>query len=425
MDKSKLQGLQSQSRYEDFLDLEPSLVASRAEGVYVETMDERRLIDLCAGYWIAALGYGHEEIVDTMQEAANTLSYWHLFGTAHEPAVALSKRLLSLTSDTDFSKVMFANSGSGAMEVALHLAARYAAERNIEEPAVAALERGFHGSTFIEQCLTPYRRYPETLDISQSVHFLSSPMDEEKARQGLEALENLAATGNLAAFVAEPVQGIGGVVIPPSWYFPEVRRICDEHDVLLIYDEVSTGIGATGEWFGYQTVGAVPDVMALGKRLSGGYFPVSATLANDKFEPIFQDGFGHGHATSGHPIGCNVTLKVLEIIEREGLIGQVQEKGEHLRQKLHERLAPLLGEDPISSIGLMASVDVGSNDIAERIRSEGIDQGIVVIPEGRYLILCPPYIITKEQLNESVKHLEAATKAVLQEEANATVGAGF
>jgi adenosylmethionine-8-amino-7-oxononanoate aminotransferase len=395
-----------QSQLGEFID--PPIILSTAEGVYVRTLDGRSLIDLCSGYWLVCLGYRHPEVIRTMSHAAKELSYAHLFRFAHESAILLAEKLISLTGHSGFKKVLYANSGSGAMEIALHLGARYAKVRRIEDPRFVYLRRGYHGSSFLEQQITTYSHYPQSVRLESQFSDLPSPMNENLAEQTVSDFRTLAFKGNVVAFVSEPIQGIGGVVVPPAWFFPEIRRICDEHDILLIFDEVSTGIGATGNWFGFQHVGAIPDIMAIGKRLAGGYFPISAVLANQKLTPVFGEGFDHGHATSGHPIGCKVALKVLEIIERDELIPKVRNLGERFASILAQKFSPIFGEESISTIGFMFGIRTAKSDLASTIQRAAIDRGVLLIPEGRYLILFPPFVITEEQFASAIDKLQQA-----------------
>jgi adenosylmethionine-8-amino-7-oxononanoate aminotransferase len=407
-----------QSQLDDFIN--PPLIISRANGLNLETIDGRRLLDLSSGYWLVCLGYGNQELIETMTEAATQLSYAHLFRFVHKPALELAEKLVELAKPLQFNKVLFGNSGSEAMEIALQLVARYADIRGISDPAIAFLQRGYHGSTFLEQCLTTFRHYPTTFSIEQKFHALPSPLDDRMAEQSLAELETLAQQGQLAAFVCEPIQGVGGVVVPPSWYFPEVRKICDQYSTLLVFDEASTGVAVTGNWFGFQTVGGDPDIVALAKRLGGGYFPISAVLANTKLSRVFENGFEYGHTTAGHPVACKVALKVLEIIERDNLIQAASTLGRKLRHGLSQSLTSLLGQGAISGSGLMVGIRTPDSHTTKLIQCEAIARGVLFIGEGRFVVLCPSLTITEDQIDLAVSTLETATNAAMSVSAAVT-----
>ncbi len=407
MSDSDLRLLQSQ--LDDFT--QPPVIIEKASGLYVYTRDGVRLLDLSAGYWLVCLGYGNQEVIQTMAEAAAELSYAHLYRFAHEPAIQLAGRLVNLARPLNFQKVLFGNSGSEAVEIALQLVARYAELNRISNPQIAYLRRGYHGSTFLEQCLTTFRHYPATFTLTQTFHAITSPMNDQMAERSLSELNAVCSQRQVAAFLCEPVQGVGGVVVPPSWFFPAVREICDRHGTLLVFDESTTGIAVTGNWFGYQTLGGEPDIVVLAKKLGGGYFPISAVLVNEKLSTVYENGLEHGHTTSGHPVGCKVALKVLEIIERDNLIAAARIAGRQFHDLLKETMAAVFGEHAFSGCGLMLAVKTPDSTTAKRIQREAIDRGLLFIGEGRFVVLSPALTINEEQIQFAVEQLSAAVAA--------------
>jgi putrescine aminotransferase len=351
-------------------------IITHAEGVWLTDSRGARILDAMAGLWCVNVGYGRRELADAAYRQLTDLSFYHgFFKTTTEPTVRLAAKLAELT-PPGLNRAFFANSGSEANDTIVRMARHYWALKGKPEKRVfIGREHGYHGTTMAATSLNGMKVMHEQggLPLPGFTHVMAPYPFEGQGEMSAEAFGRLAARAveekileigpeNVAAFIGEPVQGAGGVIIPPDSYWPEINRICKEHDILLIADEVICGFGRLGHWFGSQRYGIHPDFMTLAKGITSGYVPLSAVMVGDRVaETLINEGgeFYHGFTYSGHPVACAVALANLEVIEREGLVDRARtEIGPYLREKLEEALVghPIVGE--IRSEGMIGAIEI-------------------------------------------------------------------
>ncbi|RMD95585.1 MAG: aspartate aminotransferase family protein [Alphaproteobacteria bacterium] len=405
-------------------------VITRARGVWLTDSDGNELLDGMAGLWCVNIGYGRDELAEAAARQMRELPYYNtFFQTTHVPAAALAARLAELAPG-DLNHVFFASGGSEANDTNIRLVRLYWALKGKPEKTVIISRRNaYHGSTMGAASLggmAPMHAQGG-LPIPGIVHIGQPDWWSEGGEMTPEAFgrarareleEKIAELGEdrVAAFIAEPVQGAGGVIIPPESYWPEIQRICDAHDILLIADEVITGFGRTGNWFGIETFGIRPDIITVAKGLSSGYAPIGGSIVTDEVaEVIGQAEFVHGYTYSGHPVAAAVALENLRIMEEEGIVEHVRDvAGPHLARRWAELAEhPLVGE--AKSVGLMASAAL-TPDKASRApfaaekgtvglicRELSFAEGLVMRHVGDRMIIAPPLVITPDEIDTLVE----------------------
>jgi putrescine aminotransferase len=413
-------------------------VVTRAEGVWLWDGDGRRLLDGMAGLWCVNVGYGRHALADAASEQMRVLPYYNtFFNSTTAPVAMLAERLADLA-PPGFSHVFFACSGSEAVDSALRMARVFWQTRGKpEKRVIIGREYGYHGSTIagasvggmkdmhrqsgdlpdFRQVMTPYayRDAGEMSDHDFGLH----------AARSLERMIEEVGAEKVAAFIAEPVQGAGGVIVPPDSYWPEIQRICREHDILLIADEVICGFGRLGTMFGSQTYDIAPDIMTTAKGITSGYIPLSAVFVGDRVAETFINDTGefyHGFTYSGHPVACAVALANLDIITGEDLPAAALKQGDLLRSKLRAALGdhPLVGE--IRGRGLMGAIELVENKATHKpfastrkvgwnCRNLCIENGLVIRAVRDTMVFAPPLIISDDEINTFV---ESATRAIDQ-----------
>ncbi|MGY6535399.1 MAG: aspartate aminotransferase family protein [Pararhodobacter sp.] len=400
-------------------------IITRADGVWLTDSEGARIIDGMAGLWCVNIGYGRRELAEVAARQMTELPYYNtFFQTSHVPAIALAARLAELAPG-DLNHVFFAGSGSEANDTNIRLVRHYWARKGKPEKTVIISRRNaYHGSSVGSGSLGGMAAMhaqgglpiPDVVHIDQPNWFLEggdmSPEDFGIARaRQLEAKIAELGAHRVAAFIAEPIQGAGGVIVPPDSYWPEIQRICDAHDILLIADEVITGFGRTGNWFGCQTYDIRPHVMTVAKGLSSGYAPIGASIVCDAVADVIAgDEFNHGYTYSGHPVCAAVALENLRILEEERVV-------EHVRDVAHPHLAkrwhaladhPLVGETKL--VGLMASLALTPDKAARAAFAEPGAAGFItrercfannVIMRHVYdrMVIAPPLVITPEEID--------------------------
>lgn len=378
------------------------LIVAEAEGAYIIDTKGRRYLDAVSGYWVACLGHGDPELTELLSSASRRLSYWHHCGTVHEPALNYVSRLFDHLAEPLRGKVLFAATGSGSMENAL----RVACTRDVHVgrgTVLAHLDRGYHGSTFLTQQLSPSRwnDWPASLRLQpdQTMCF-PTPQTEVEAAAVLSQIEHGLRRGTgPSIFVTEPILGVGGVFEPPHDFFRGLRQLLSAYHVTWISDEISTGFGATGRLFAYANSGAIPDILVVGKKMSGGYFPITASIVGTRLAAeVLPDVFHHGYSFSGHPVGCEVASRVLTRIATDEMLHSIRRKGELLTKSLRETVDAILGPGSVRGRGMMVSVDLRSSKAAREAGGCLRKLGIYEITEGRYLVFCPPYITTEAEI---------------------------
>jgi putrescine aminotransferase len=406
-------------------------IITRADGVYIYDSDGHKILDGMAGLWCVNLGYGRQQLVDAAAEQMKQLPYYNsFFQCTHPPAIELSE-LLSELSPGDFNHVFFTGSGSEANDTQIRLIRRYwDLKGQSEKMTIIARKNAYHGSTLggaslggmsamHEQMVLPV---PGIEHIDQPYQFeLGAGLSAEQfgLQQARLLEEKILEIGvdRVAAFIGEPVQGAGGVIIPPDSYWPEIQRICDEYGILLVADEVITAFGRLGEWFGSTRFGIRPDLISIAKGVTSGYLPLGGALVSDRVaEVVIAEGgeFAHGYTYSGHPVACAVALANLRIMQEENIVQRVRQ---HTAPYFKERWGslaehPLVGE--ARSLGLVGAIEIVKNKesrerfdkdlgAGSRCRDFCVNNGIVMRPVGDTMIVSPPLIVENMHIDELVE----------------------
>ncbi|UXZ54353.1 aspartate aminotransferase family protein [Halomonas sp. 7T] len=424
--------------FTDFKSLgeEGSRIITHADGVYIYDSQGNRILDGMAGLWCVNLGYGRQELVDAATEQMQQLPYYNnFFKTTHPPAVKLAAKLSELAPE-HINHVFFTGSGSEANDTVLRMVRRYwAIKGKPEKQWVISRENGYHGSTVAGMSLggmAPMHDQggpcvPGISHICQPYWFgegrdMSQEAFGKQCAQALEAQILALGEDKVAAFIAEPVQGAGGAIIPPESYWPAVKEVLAKYDILLVADEVICGFGRLGEWFGSTHYGLKPDLMPIAKGLSSGYLPIGAVLVGDRMaDTLIEDGgeFFHGFTYSGHPVCAAVALKNLELLESERVVEKVRDElGPYLAKRWQELAEhPLVGE--ARSLGLIGALElVADKNTGERFdkslsagnlcRDLCFESGLVMRSVGDTMVMSPPLIITRDEIDELVNKARLA-----------------
>lgn len=401
-------------------------IITKASGVTLTDSDGIQMMDGMAGLWCVNIGYGRDELAEAAAAQMKQLPYYNtFFQTTHVPAISLAAQLADLTPG-DLTHVFFAGSGSEANDTNIRLARHYwAARGKPEKQVIISRVNAYHGSSMGSASLggmAPMHAQGglPIADIEHigQPHWYAEGGDTDPNDFGLmrarELEEKIAELGEnrVAAFIAEPIQGAGGVVIPPETYWPEIQRICDAHEILLIADEVICGFGRTGNWFGCQSLNIRPDIMTIAKGVTSGYLPLGASIVSDPVAEVINGAgeFAHGYTYSGHPVACAVALENLRIIAEEGLIDHVRDvAAPHLARKWGALADhPMVGE--ARSYGMMASVALSPDKanrapfdtngaVGTRCRDACFDNGLVMRAVGDRMIISPPLIMTPAEID--------------------------
>jgi 4-aminobutyrate---pyruvate transaminase len=409
------------------------LVITGGEGVYVTDDDGNRYIEGLAGLWCTGLGFSEKRLVEAARRQLDRLPYTH--GFAHrsaEPTIELAEKLIGIA-PAPIAKAFFVNSGSEAIDTAIKLVWYYQNARGLpEKKKIIARQRGYHGITLAAGHLTASLAYTASgfdLPMMDRFRHVTAPSLYRYGRPGeseaqfvdrladeLERLILAEGPETVAAFVAEPVQGAGGVIVPPPGYFDRVRAILKRHDVLFVADEVICGFGRTGSWWGSDTYGIRPDLVTCAKQLSSAYLPIAALLMSNAFYQVLADQsealgmLGTGYTYGGHPVAAAVALETLKIYESDGVIEHVREVAPRFLKRLRQlNDHPLVGE--ARGVGLIGAVEIVKNKTTReqfeqnlkanaQIVGKCLAHGLIVRPlPGDTIGICPPLIITEEEID--------------------------
>ncbi len=401
-------------------------IMTRAKGVWLHDSEGNKIIDGMAGLWCVNIGYGRKELAEVAAHQIEELSYYNtFFQTTHVPAIALAAKIAELAPG-DLNHVFFAGSGSEANDTNIRLVRRYwDIKGQPEKRVIIARKNGYHGSTMGGGSLggmTSIHAHGGMIDgiahIGQP-HWYAEGGDMTPDEFGLlrarELEEKILELGvdKIAAFIGEPVQGAGGVIIPPASYWPEIQRICDQYGILLIADEVITGFGRTGNWFGSQTLGIRPHIMTIAKGLSSGYQPIGGSIVCDEIAATVGGAgdFNHGYTYSGHPVAAAVALENLRILQEENIVDHVRDVANPYLAAKWQALTdhPLVGEAKL--IGLMGSIALTPNKATRaKFASEAGKVGyicrercfannLIMRHVGDRMIISPPLVITPDEID--------------------------
>jgi len=410
-------------------------VITKANGVTLTDSDGKEMLDAMAGLWCVNIGYGRDELAEAAYAQMKQLPYYNtFFQTTHVPAISLAKQIADLAPG-DLNHVFFASSGSEANDTNIRLVRHYwAAQGKPDKKVIISRTNAYHGSSMGSGSLGGMSAMHAQggLPIADISH-IGQPnwyaeggdMDPDefgliRARE-LEAKIEELGEDKVAAFIAEPIQGAGGVIIPPESYWPEIQRICDAHEILLIADEVITGFGRTGHWFGSQALNIRPDIMTIAKGVTSGYLPLGGSIVSDPVAAVINGAgdFNHGYTYSGHPVACAVALENLRILAEEKIVERVHDvTGPYLAAKW-ATLAdhPLVGE--ARSYGMVATLSLtpdkaaranfaNAGAVGTRCRDACFDNGLVMRAVGDRMIISPPLVISPDEIDTLVDRAHRA-----------------
>ncbi len=413
-------------------------VITRGDGVYIWDSEGHQILDAMSGLWCVNLGYGRKELAQAAYEQMEELPYYNnFFQCTHPPAIELSS-VLGEISPKSMDHVFFTSSGSEAIDTVVRMVRYYwSLLGKPDKKIILGRNNAYHGSTIAGASLGGMSGMHAQGDLPiPNIHHIQQPYwfaegeDLDKDTFGRQVANDLERAikehgiENIAGFIAEPIQGAGGVIIPPETYWPEVQNIIDRYEILLIADEVITGFGRLGDWFASSVYEIKPDLISFAKGVTSGYLPLGGVLVNNRVaNTIIDEGgeFAHGFTYSGHPAACAVALKNIEIIKEEKILDEVKSKTAPYLKKEWLKLAdhPLVGEARIK--GLMGAIELCANkETRERFSSEGrftslneisagslcrdlsINNGLVMRAVGDTMIIAPPLIINQEQIDELI-----------------------
>ena len=424
------------------LGLDERRVIVRADGVWMWDSDGNRILDGMAGLWCVNVGHGRQEIVEAVRAQMSELSYYNtFFKTTTLPAIELSEMLAEIT-PPQFNMAFYGSSGSDGNDTVVRMVRTYwQLLGKPEKKIILSRVNAYHGSTVAAAALGGMAGMHAQGGVIGDIDHVAQPywfgegQDMTPEEFGIQAARSLEAKidelgeENVAAFIAEPIQGAGAVLVPPETYWPEVKRILSERDILFISDEVICGFGRTGSWFGCQTYDTEPDLMTMAKGLSSGYLPIGAVAVSDKIADVFHTvggEFFHGYTYSGHPACCAAAIANLKIMKREKLVERcASDIGPYLQEhwkKLGEH--PLVGE--VVMKGLMGAIELvpDKSDLKKRFepagevgnlaRDHSFNNGLVMRAVRDRLIICPPLTLTHDEADE----LAAMVKKTLDDTLN-------
>ncbi|MCI5049632.1 MAG: adenosylmethionine--8-amino-7-oxononanoate transaminase [Rickettsiales bacterium] len=388
----------------------PLPVAS-AVGSTITLNDGTTLIDGIASWWSMCHGYQHPAIVKAITDQAQSLSHVMFAGLANEPAYRLSAKLAELL-PAPLDRVFFSDSGSTAVEVALKMALQYWRNKDqTKKSKFITFNHAYHGDTFGAMSVSGRGGMHSAFDSLTSKHFIVDiPNDEYSVAEFEETVADIAPL--VAGLIVEPlVQGAGGMRFYSADVLAEIRRVCREHDILFIADEVMTGFGRTGSMFAFEEAGIVPDIVCLGKGLTGGHIPLAATVASDTiFEAFLDDSLDkalmHGPTFMGNPLGCAAALASLELFESEDRLKQV----EAIEKQMRSELAPCKKIDGVLDVRVRGALGVVKIDASQEdmfpMRQEFLKHGVWLRPFSNVVYLAPPFVISTEELNQVTQAIQ-------------------
>ncbi|MBT9501071.1 MAG: aspartate aminotransferase family protein [Burkholderiaceae bacterium] len=405
-----------------------SRIITDADNIYLHDSEGNRILDAMSGLWCVNVGYGQKALVDAAAKQMQELPFYNaFFQTATPPSIELAELLAEVT-PPQFQHVFFTSSGSEGNDTVVRMVRRYwDVLGQPERQVIIGRHNGYHGSTMAGASLGGMSGMhaqgglpiPNITHIEQP-HWYELGGEQSREDFGLTAArwleEKILAVGpeRVAAFIGEPIQGAGGVIVPPTTYWPEIQRICDKYGILLVSDEVICGFGRTGEWFGCETVGSKPDLMTFAKGVTSGYIPLGGVMVGERVAKVLieQGGeFNHGFTYSGHPVACAVALANIGLIRQLNLVSHVKHNvGPYLAEQFAQLAEhPLVGET--QTCGLMGAVQLvkdkarrqlfdGALEVGMVCRGHCFGNGLIMRAVGDRMIIAPPLVITRPQVDE-------------------------
>jgi|TARA_A100001011_G_scaffold101896_1_gene107340 putrescine aminotransferase len=407
-------------------------VIVKADGAHLTNTDDKQFLDAMSGLWCVNVGYGRKNLADVAYKQMQELPYYNsFFKSATAPSIELAQQLAEIAPN-DLNHAFFSSSGSEANDTVVRMVRRYwDLKGKPNKKTFISREYAYHGSTMtgvslggmtamhaqggmmpgFEHVMPPYwYKYGGDMSPEEFGAYTANKIEEKINEIGAE---------NIAAFIGEPIQGAGGVIIPPDSYWPRVQEICKQYDILLVVDEVICGFGRTGEWFGSDTYNIKPDIITMAKGISSGYIPLSGIMVGDRVtETLVDEGgeFYHGYTYSGHPVACAVAIENIKIIREENLIENSRKTSVYLKERMNEIADhPLVGEVRMKSfIGAVELVkDKDKREMFEETGVVGgicrdycIENGLVMRAVRDGMIFCPPLIFNNNHIDELVDKLK-------------------
>ena len=399
----------------------PAFIFTEGDGIYLKDVEGRTLMDSLSSLWNVNIGHGREELGEVAKEQMSKLAFTSAFSNwSHEPVIRLAAEIAKWTPG-DLNVTFFTSGGSEANDTAFKTVRHYwNVNGKPEKKKIISRKKSYHGVAMGSTSATGLEEFHTfTSSIAPDFHYVDSSIESLKATIEKEGADTI------AAFISEPVQGSGGVNLPPEGYFEEVRKICDEHDILIISDEVICGFGRTGTLFGMENFGIVPDIITMAKGVTSGYAPLGGMVISERLHKELYEkaagNFWHGYTYSGHPTAAAIALKNLEIIKEENLIDNVRAMGAHMlkgfeqMKEQHEQIIDVRG------IGLLGAITLkrkpGADPVTPKIVAEALKRGLIcrsVVYDGQdTLAFAPPFIINKEQMDEMLDIVNQSIDAVV------------
>jgi L-2,4-diaminobutyrate transaminase len=419
------------------------------QGVMLRDRHGKEYYDALAGLWCVNIGYGRTEIAEAVDRQLRQLPYYHSFASmGTEPAAYVADRLKRMLPG-DMGRVFFGLSGSDANDTHVKLVWYYNNLRGRpQKKKIIARKRAYHGVTVAAASLTglPVLHNAFDLPIDRILHTVTphhywnaepGMSEEEFSRKCAEELDALIVSegpDTVAAFIAEPVMGAGGVIVPPKGYFDEIQKVLKKHDVLLIADEVICGFGRLGKMFGSEVYGIEPDMITVAKGITSGYLPLSASVVSESMWNVIAEGskqlgvFGHGYTYTAHPVSCAAAIANLDIIEGEKLHDKAAETGAYMQDLLHQTFDGQPAVAEVRGTGLIAAVELVADPaakkafdpglkVAGRVAARALDKGLITraLPNADSLAFSPPLIISREEVEQCVSLLNESVGEVRDE----------
>lgn len=427
----------------------PATVVTGGRGIRIEDATGRSYIDAFAGLYCVNIGYGRTEVAEAISRQAHALAYYHAYAGHTTEELALLGRRLVRMAPGKMSKVFFGLSGSDANETQAKLVWYYNNLRGLrQKKKIISRERGYHGCSGLSGSMTGMSFYHEKMDLplpgilhtgAPHHYWGAEPGETEEAfsrrrAAELDALIMREGPDTVAAFIAEPVLGTGGLTPPPAGYWREIQKVLRRHDVLLIADEVICGFGRTGRNFGSQLYDMEPDLVTVAKGLTSGYMPLSGAIVGERIYSVMEEAsdksgvFTHGYTYSGHPISAAAANAVLDIFEKEKLTERAELVGAYLQKRLREGFSALDIVGEVRGVGLMGGVEFVADrerkkrfdpslKVAARVAKAARDRGLIIraMPHGDILGFAPPLVISEPEVDEIVSTAVEATRTVMDE----------
>jgi 4-aminobutyrate--pyruvate transaminase len=421
------------------------LIIDRGEGCYVFDSHGKRYIEGMAGLWSVAVGFNEKRLIDVAHEQMKKLPYYHNFAhRSHGPAIDLAEKLIEIA-PVPMSKVFYTNSGSEANDTIVKMVwYRSNALGKPGKKKIISRMRGYHGVTVASASMTGLPNNHRSFDLpldgilhTTCPHYWREGQEDEteaafatRCAQDLDDMIEAEGPDTVAAFIAEPVMGAGGVVVPPATYWEKIQAVLAKYDILLIADEVICGFGRTGNMFGSTTYDIKPDILTMSKQITSSYFPFSAFMINNRvYDPIAEESgkigvLGHGYTAGGHPVGAAVALENIKIIEERDLVTNAAERGAELQAGLANFADhPLVGE--ARGVGLIAALELiapagresefAAGKLGAQMNAIMLENGLMSRNMLDAVAFCPPLIVTSEQVTEMMNIVHRSLKTLTSE----------